>query len=158
MGKTFFMRYFFCKSGERSLIFYGLALGYSFLLRKSEDSSPSRFVDSATASPRAFSSMSSWAKSKSEQSEDQTVRSAVWDLGRKSSTRFARSEWHKDDFRLECEPNSASLRSQSELRSDECPSQRKKDTFGCPFCVVCSDLNRCIVFCLLMLYHKCLYG
>ena len=28
----------------------------------------------------------------------------------------------------ECEPNSASLRSQSELRSDECPSQRKKDT------------------------------
>ena len=28
---------------------------------------------------------------------------------------------------LECEPNSASLRSQNELRSDECPSQRKKD-------------------------------
>ena len=54
------MRYFFCKSGERSLIFYGLVLGYSpaarILRRASREQAPDGFrlecePNSAAATP-----------------------------------------------------------------------------------------------------------
>ena len=80
IGRTMYVRWLFIDPASLNIVLLYNEIGCVILIFNVTMSE----LESRLSRP--FSSMSSWAQSNSERSEEQTERSDVWDLRRKSST------------------------------------------------------------------------